>query len=69
MSQRLLTPEEIAEMLSVTTRTVCDWLRSGRLRGVKAGRLWRVSREDLDTFLRRAAPDEPTGGEEGVGSA
>lgn len=48
---RLLSPEEVAERLTVTPRTVRDWLRAGKLRGTKAGRLWRVSEEAVCEFL------------------
>ena len=42
MSDKLLTPEQIAERLQVVERTVYRWLNEGRLEGVKLGRLWRV---------------------------
>ena len=49
--ERLLTPEEVADTLRVTRRTVYEWLRTGRLRGLKAGPFWRIRPEDLDRFL------------------
>ncbi|PZN07746.1 MAG: hypothetical protein DIU76_04010 [Bacillota bacterium] len=49
--ERLLTPEEVADILRVTRRTVYEWLRTGRLRGLKAGPFWRIRPEDLDRFL------------------
>lgn len=51
MDAPLLTPAQVARRLQVTEHTVYDWLRKGRLRGVKLGRLWRVSGDDLDAFL------------------
>lgn len=51
MSAELMTPAQVARRLAVTEQTVYDWLRKGRLRGVKLGRLWRVSNDDLDAFL------------------
>ena len=51
MPEKLLRPEEVAEMLQVSRRTVVRWLKEGRLKGVRAGRLWRVRKEDLETFL------------------
>ena len=50
--ERFLTPEEIAAHLKVVPRTVYRWLSSGDLRGVKLGRIWRVSPTDLDRFMR-----------------
>jgi excisionase family DNA binding protein len=52
------TVEQIAEQLQVTPRTVREWLRTKRLRGVRAGRQWRVRTADLDAFL--AEPGEPS---------
>jgi excisionase family DNA binding protein len=51
MEKKLLTPAQVAERLQVTERTVYTWLRGGRLRGLRAGRLWRVREEDLEAFL------------------
>jgi excisionase family DNA binding protein len=39
------TPEEVAQELRVTRRTVYEWLTSGRLRGMRAGNRWRVDVE------------------------
>ncbi|HEY8424605.1 MAG TPA: helix-turn-helix domain-containing protein [Limnochordales bacterium] len=58
--ERLLTPEEVADTLRVTRRTVYEWLRTGRLRGLKAGPFWRIRPEDLDRFL--AGADNGTNG-------
>lgn len=52
------TPEEIARELHVSRRTVYEWLRSGRLRGVRAGRGWRVRPEDVASFLEANSLDE-----------
>ena len=48
---KLLTPEEAAERLSVSPKGVKNWLRQGKLRGLKVGRLWRISESDLGAFL------------------
>ena len=55
------TPEEVAAELQVTRRTVYGWLRSGRLRGVRAGRGWRIRPEDMASFLQTTAPPVPPG--------
>lgn len=38
-------------MLKVTRRSVYAWLRSGKLRGLRAGQFWRIRDEDLNAFL------------------
>ncbi len=50
--ERLLTPEEIAGRLNVSLVTVGRWLREGKLKGVKAGRQWRIKENDLQEFLK-----------------
>ena len=53
----LYTPEEIAEKLKATRRTVYRWLVSGTLRGMRAGDGWRIAEADLMAFLEsRKAP-------------
>lgn len=53
MAEEYLTIEEIATRLKLKPKTVREWLRLGRLPGIKAGRLWRVREEDLQAFLQR----------------
>ena len=54
--EKIYTPEEIAERLQVQERTVYGWLRSGKLRGSKLGRLWRVRESDFTAFMEAAMP-------------
>lgn len=49
--QKLYSVEEIAQMTSVTTRTIRNYLRNGILKGRKIGGQWRFSLEDIDTNL------------------
>ncbi|MBS0577762.1 MAG: helix-turn-helix domain-containing protein [Proteobacteria bacterium] len=49
---RLYLPEEIAEHLRISTRTVKRFIASGRLRATLFGRSPRVSEQDLQEFLR-----------------
>jgi excisionase family DNA binding protein len=51
--KQYLSAEEIAERLNVGPATVRKWLREGKLKGVRAGRLWRVKENDLQAFLER----------------
>lgn len=46
------TPEEVAEQLKVTRRSVYRWLHGGKLRGLRAGGLWRICEEDIEAFLK-----------------
>jgi excisionase family DNA binding protein len=50
--EALYTVEEAAEVLKVHPKTVRQWLQSKRLKGVLAGRFWRIKESDLEAFLR-----------------
>jgi len=52
--EKILTPEEAAEALSVSVFTIKKWLRAGKLKGVKAGRVWRIREKDLIEFLEES---------------
>lgn len=59
MTDKLLSPEEIADRLAVTPNTVRGWLRKGTLKGIKIGkRIWRVREPELDDFLCREQSTE-----------
>lgn len=45
------TLKEVEEILSVTRKTIYNWLKSGKLKAVKVGRQWRVKKEDLEAFI------------------
>jgi len=47
----LLAPEEAAARISVSPRSIREWLRKGKIKGVKAGRLWRIREKELEKFL------------------
>jgi len=51
----LLTIDEVAAMLKMKPKTVGNWLRAGKLPGVKLGdgpaAEWRVKKEDLETYI------------------
>lgn len=67
MAESLFTPETAAQLLAVRPKTIRDWLKRGRLKGVRAGRLWRIRERDLEAFLAadresRSWLDADTGG-------
>ncbi len=61
--QKVFTPEEIAKGLNVSKKAVYVWLQKGELKGIKAGKLWRVTREALENFLKAPIPWEEKEGE------
>jgi excisionase family DNA binding protein len=55
----LLSVEQVAEQLGLHVRTVRAYLRSGRLKGVRIGKQYRIAREDLAQLTGRGEPLEP----------
>ena len=49
---QLLTPREAAARLKISRLTLGDWFRSGKIKGVKVGSLWRVRESDLQAFIK-----------------
>ncbi len=60
--EKLLTPEAAADRLVVSRSTILVWLKTGQLKGRKAGRLWRIREHDLEEFLKEPelAPKQAT---------
>jgi excisionase family DNA binding protein len=49
---RYLTPEEVADQLRVSRKTIYRWLTGGALAGQKIGRGWRISEQALSEFVQ-----------------
>jgi len=43
--------EELVAILPLTALTIREYLRSGKLKGKKVGKLWHVSKRNLKLFL------------------
>lgn len=54
--------EEVADMLGVTYQLIYRLVRSGELPAVRLGKLYRVSRKDLDGYLERSKGATSAGG-------
>jgi len=54
MDEKLLTIEEVAKVLRVSTRTVIRYIEAGRLKASKIG-VWRVKVVDLGNFLEETS--------------
>jgi len=50
--EQLLSPEEVAKRLAISPKTVRDYLREGRIKAMKVGKLWRVRESDLQQYLK-----------------
>lgn len=61
MSSDMYSVEQVAELLGLHVRTVRGYIRAGRLRAVRIGKQYRISRADLDALTGRPAPARPAG--------
>lgn len=67
--ETVLKVSQVAAQLSVGHQTVLDWITRGvrnpnggyrQLRATRTGRIWRISKADLDDFLNNSEEVEPT---------
>ncbi|GAA5086213.1 excisionase family DNA binding protein [Thermocatellispora tengchongensis] len=49
--------EQVAEHLGLHVRTVRGYVRDGKLKAVRIGKQYRISREDLEAFTGRPVPE------------
>ena len=49
---KFYSPDDIANMLRITRRTVYTYMKAGKLHAVKIGKYWHISQESLDAFLK-----------------
>lgn len=48
----MLTIKQVAEALNVCAMTIMRHLTKGTIRGVKVGKSWRISQEELDRIMK-----------------
>jgi excisionase family DNA binding protein len=48
----LLSVEEAASKLKLAPKTLRDWLRTGKLPGVKLGKRWLIREQDLEAAIQ-----------------
>lgn len=50
--EKLYTPEEVAEILTLSPNTIRKWLREGIITGIKvSGKAWRIKQSELNRLL------------------
>lgn len=61
---------EVAELLGLHVRTVRNYVRDGRLKAVRIGKQYRISRADFEALTSRPVPGagEPSGAREPSGA-
>ena len=51
--EKVLTVDEVSQILRVLPKTVRSLLKEGKLPGIKVGRVWRIPEQALRAYLRR----------------
>jgi len=46
------TIQQVAEILQIHWQTVLNYIKSGKLNAIKLGKGYRVSKKDLDEFIK-----------------
>ena len=53
MIEKFFTTEQVASILQVHPFTILRFIKEGKLRGVKLGRVYRIKESDVHEFLER----------------
>lgn len=51
-TSKLLTPEQVADILQIHVLTVYNYIRKGKFEAVRLGRTYRIDPEDLAEFVQ-----------------
>jgi len=65
-SIKLYSVKDLHEALSVNERTIRDWFKKGKLKGVKLGTEWHISEENLAHFLNADQEKDNTQNQLGI---
>ena len=57
LGEKLYTIEEVAGLMSVTTRTIQNWLMKERIQAQKIGRRWYFTEDNLKAFIQGKEPN------------
>ncbi len=51
MQDRILTPDQVGEMLQLHPFTILNYIKQGKLRSARIGRVYRIRESDIEKFL------------------
>ena len=55
---KLIKLKELCEMLKISANTAYHLLNSGKLEGLRVGRMWRISLENVKKYVNRGKENE-----------
>ena len=53
---KVYTLDDVADILKVTKRTLYNYIKAGELPAIKMGKYWRVTQENLQSFVSKDTP-------------
>jgi excisionase family DNA binding protein len=60
MEEKILTPEQVAKILQIHQFTVLKFIKQGRLKASRLGRVYRIKESDVELFLEESAKKTST---------
>ena len=60
MTEKLLTSEQVSQILQIHPFTVLKYIKEGKLKGIKLGRVWRIRESDVEIFLEERFMASPS---------
>lgn len=61
LNEKFYTTEQVASMLQVHPFTILKFIKQGKLKGIKLGRVYRILESDVENFLQeRMTGTKPT---------
>ena len=51
MTEKILTTEQVANILQVHPFTILKFIKQGKLKGMKLGRVYRIKESDVEAFI------------------
>lgn len=58
--EKFFTTEQVANILQVHPFTILKFIKNGKLKGIKLGRVYRIKESDVSEFLEGAASHRPS---------
>lgn len=55
----LMSVEEVAQYLNLSTQTIYNWLHKRRINGIKIGKVWRFDKTEIDSWLKGKKFENP----------
>lgn len=59
MQERILTPSQVAQILQIHQFTVLKYIKQGKIKASKIGRVYRIRESDLENFLDQSSSNQP----------